>query len=100
MIFERFLILSSVEEPSEVIEEVLKYTTDDIYRIISDCSDKLGDISLQLEKLQKTGTELLQLLQSSFLDSLAALLLILVCYETMKIVRGWIKGVILHGRNR
>ena len=100
MIFDRFFILSSVEEPAEVIEEVLKYTTDDIYRVISDCSDKLGDISLQLEKLQETETELLHLLQSSFLDSLAALLLILVCYETMKIVRGWMKGVILHGRNR
>ena len=90
-------ILTSIEEPAEVleevVEEVLQYNTDDIYRVLSECSE-------QLDSLQQLGTELLHLLQSSFLDSLAALLLILVCYETMKIVRGWMKGVILHGRNR
>lgn len=90
-------ILTSTEEPAEVleevVEEVLQYNTDDIYRVLSECSE-------QLDNLQQTGTELLQLLQSSFLDSLAALLFILVCYETMKIVRGWLKGVILNGRNR
>lgn len=93
-------LLSSTEEPAEVIEEVFEHNIDDIYRVLSECSDKLSSISIKLGELQETETELLQLLQSSFLDSLAALLLILVCYETMKLVRGWTKGVILHGRNR
>lgn len=96
----KMFFLSSTEEPVEVVEEILQYNIDDIYRVLSECSDKFSSISTKLGELQETGTELLQLLQSSFLDSLAALLLILVCYETMKIVRGWIKGVILHGRNR
>lgn len=87
-------------EGTEIVEEILEYTTDDIYKVLSECSDKLSTISEQLGELQGIGTDLLQLLQSSFLDSLAALLLILVCYETMKMVRGWTKGVILHGRNR
>lgn len=93
-------MLSSTEEPVEVIEEVLEYTTDDIYWVLSECSSQLNTISEQLGELQETGNELMKLLQSSFIDSLAALLLILVCFEMMKIVRGWSKGVIFHGRNR
>lgn len=92
--------LSSTEEPAEVVEEILEHNIDDIYRVLSNCSDKLSTISVQLGELQETGAELLQLLQSSFLDSLAALLFILVCYETMKLVRGWTKGVISHRNNR
>lgn len=94
------ILLSATEEQTEIIEEVLQYTTDDLYRVLSDCSSELNNISNQLEALQELGSELLQLLRSSFIDSLAALLLILVCYETMKLVRGWTKGVLLNGRNR
>ena len=97
------LILSSAEDDPEVIEEVVKdvlqYNLDDIYRVLSDCSDKLEEISGKLDVLQETGTDLLQLLQSSFLDSIAALLLILVGFEIMRLVRGWKKGERINGRN-
>lgn len=97
------LILTSAEEGMEVldtvVEEVLQYNLDDVYRVLSDCSDKLGDISDKLDALQEIGTELLQLLQSSFLDSIAALLLILVGFEIMRLVRGWTKGERFIGRN-
>jgi len=96
----KLFLLTSAEEHTETIEEVLQYSTDDIYRVLADCSEKLSAISNKLDGLQQTGTELLQLLKDSFIDSLVALLLILVCFEIMKIVRGWMKGVILNGRNR
>lgn len=94
------VFLSASEGVADTAEEVLQYNVDDVYRVLSECSDKLGVISDQLTQLQETSFEMLQLLQNSFIDSLAALLLILVCYETMKIVRGWTKGVINHRRNR
>lgn len=94
------ILLSAMEEPTEYIEEVLQYNTDDLYRVLSECSNELNNISNQLGELQELGSELLQLLQSSFIDSLAAFLLILVCFETMKLVRGWTKGVLFNGRNR
>ena len=97
------LIMFSGEEELEVIEEVAEeiseYNLDDIYRVLSACSDELGDISGQLDALQETGEKLLQLLQSSFLDSIAALLLILVGFEIMRLVRGWTKGERFIGRN-
>ena len=86
-------------ESVEVIEEVFEHNIDDIYYLLSGCLDKLGEISGKLDTLQETGTELLQLLQSSFLDSIAALLLILVGFEIMRLVRGWTKGERFIGRN-
>ena len=103
MNFARMLI-SAVEEPVEVIEdvveEIIEYDINDCYKILEKISNKLTVISDQLDDLQETGTGILQLLQDSFLESLVAFLFILVCYETMKMVRGWTKGVIFHGRNR
>lgn len=98
-----FISLTSTEGTTEVIEEVveevLQYNTDDIYRVLSDCSNKLSAISNQLDMLQDTGNGILQLLQDSFIESLVALLFMLVCFEIMKLVRAWMKGVILNGRN-
>ena len=93
------IIFTSAEEPAEVLEEVLQYSTDDIYRVLSDCSDTLEDISDKLDVLQEIGTGLLQILQESFIDSLVALVLMLVCFEIWKLVRGWMKGVRIGGRN-
>lgn len=96
------LIMFSGEEPEvieEVVEEISEYNLDDIYHVLSDCSDKLGEISGKLDALQETGEKLLQLLQNSFLDSIAALLLILVGFEIMRLVRGWTKGERFIGRN-
>lgn len=93
------LILTSTENGTEVMEDVQQYKLDDIYHVLSECSDKLGEISSKLDALQETGTELLQLLQNSFLDSIAALLLILVGFEIMRLVRGWTKGERFIGRN-
>lgn len=93
------LVLTSIEDGTEVMEEVLQYNLDDIYHVLSECSDKLGILSDKLDVLQETGTELLQLLQNSFLDSIAALLLILVGFEIMRLVRGWTKGERFIGRN-
>lgn len=86
------LLFTSEEEPLELVEEVLEYDINDIYMILVEISEKL-------DKLQETGTGILQLLQSSFLDSLAALLLILVGFEIMRLVRGWTKGERFIGRN-
>jgi len=92
--------VTSAEESAEVLEEVLQYSTDDIYRVLSDCSDTLEDISDKLDVLQEIGSGILQLLQESFIDSLVALVLMLVCFEIWKLVRGWKKGVLLGGRYR
>lgn len=93
--------LTAAEESSEVIEEVveevLQYNIDDIYRVLSDCSDKLSTISNQLDELQETGENILQYLQSSDLDSVCALLLLLVLFKLLTIVKSWVKGV-RHGR--
>lgn len=94
------MTLSSVEPTEEIIEDVLQYTTDDIYKMLSECSNKLSSIIVKMDELNETCSELMQLLENSFIDSVAALLFILVCFETMKLVRGWTKGVIFHGRNR
>ena len=96
------LIMFSEEVPEvieEIVEELPEHNLDDIYRVLSACSDKLGDISAKLDTLQEIGEKLLQLLQSSFLDSIAALLLILVGFEIMRLVRGWTKGERFIGRN-
>lgn len=86
------MLFISAEEPLEVIEEVLEYDINDIYLILEEISEKM-------DMLQETGTGILQLLQSSFLDSVAALLLILVGFEIMRLVRGWTKGERFIGRN-
>lgn len=83
----------SAEAVEEVIEEVLQYNIDDVYRVLSECSDKLSTISNQLGELQETGTELLQLLRSSELDSICALLLLLVFFKLLMVVKSWLKGV-------
>ena len=93
------IILTSVEETTEVIEEVLEHDLDDIYRVLDSISDKLSDISLQLDSLQEIGTGILDVLQSSYLSSVAALLLMLVGFEIMRLVRGWTKGEKFFGRN-
>ena len=84
--------LTSTEEPLEVIEEVIEYDINDVYLILAEISEKL-------DVLQETGTGILQLLQNSFLDSVAALLLLLVGFEIMRLVRGWTKGERFIGRN-
>lgn len=93
------IILTSAEETTEVIEEVLEHNLDDIYRVLDGISDKLGDISQQLDNLQEIGTGILDVLQNSRLSSIAALLLILVGFEIMRLVRGWTKGDKFIGRN-
>lgn len=93
------LILTSAEETTEVIEEVLEHNLDDIYRVLDGISDKLSDISQQLDNFQEIGTGILDVLQSSRLNSIAALLLILVGFEIMRLVRGWTKGDKFIGRN-
>lgn len=92
-------VLENVEETLEAVEPVTVHNLDDIYYVLSECSDKLGEISGRLDDLQEIGSQLLQLLQSSFLSSIAALLLILVGFEIMRLVRGWTKGDRYLGRN-
>lgn len=86
-----------VEESTEIMEEVLQYNIDDVYQVLSKCLDKLSAISVQLEKLQKTGENMLKFFQSSDLDFVCALLLLLVLFKLHKIVKSWLKGV-RHGR--
>jgi len=86
------LLFTSAEKPLELVEEVLECDINDIYPVLVEICEKL-------DKLQETGTGILQLLQSSFLDSVAALLLILVGFEIMRVVRGWTKGERFIGRN-
>lgn len=86
------VFISAIEEPLEVIEEIVEYDINDIYLVLSEISEKL-------DLLQETGSGILQLLQNSFLDSVAALLLILVGFEMMRLVRGWTKGEKFIGRN-
>lgn len=97
------LVLTSTEETTEVVEEVLEevlqYTTDDIYQVLLEISDKLGMMNDKIDGLQETGNGILQLLQNSFLDSVVAFLFILVCFEIMRLVRGWTKGEKFIGRN-
>lgn len=93
------LVLISGEETLEIVEPVTVHNLDDIYYVLSDCSDKLGEISGKLDDLLEIGSQLLELLQSSFLSSIAALLLILVGFEIMRLVRGWTKGDRYLGRN-
>lgn len=93
------LVLTSAEETTEIVEEVFQYTTDDIYQVLLEISDKLGLMNDKLDGLQETGTGILQLLQNSFLDSVVAFLFILVCFEIMRLVRGWTKGEKFIGRN-
>ena len=93
------LVLTSAEETTEVVEEVLQYTTDDIYQVLLEISDKLGMMNDKIDGLQETGNGILQLLQNSFLDSVVAFLFILVCFEIMRLVRGWTKGEKFIGRN-
>lgn len=96
MFFNNVVFLTSTEEPVEV----LQYTTDDLYRVLSDCANSLEDISGKLDALKSIGNNIFQLLQDSFIDSLVALVFMLVCFEIIRLVRGWMKGVILNGRNR
>lgn len=102
MVYDR-LILTSVKETMEVVEEVVEevfqYNTDDIYQVLLEISDKLGLINDKLDGLQETGSGILLLLQSSFLDAAVAFLFILVCFEIMRLVRGWTKGEKFIGRN-
>lgn len=83
----------SVEVAEEAIEDLLQYNLDDVYRVLSECSDKLSTISSQLTELQETEENILQYLQSSDLDSVCALLLLLVFFVLYKIVKSWSKGV-------
>lgn len=91
--------LTSIEETTEIAEDVYEYSIDDVYRILSSISDKLDNVSGQLTSLQEIGSDMLQLLQGSYLDSVAALLLILVGFEIMRLVRGWTKGDRYIGRS-
>ena len=92
-------VLSSAEEITEVVEEVIEYDITDVYLLLEEISDKLGLMNDKLDGLQETGTGILQLLQNSFLDSVVAFLFILVCFEIMRLVRGWTKGEKFIGRN-
>ena len=93
------LVLTSEEEITEVVEEVIEYDITDVYLLLEEISDKLGLMNDKLDGLQETGSGILQLLQSSFLDSVVAFLFILVCFEIMRLVRGWTKGEKFIGRN-
>ena len=77
------IVVTTVNTVEEVIEETSIYTTDDIYMELSEVSDKLD--------------ALLQYLQSSEINAISSLLLILIGFETMRLVRGWLKGGIHNG---
>lgn len=96
-----FGFLTSVEETTEVVEEivedVLQYSSDDIYQVLLEISDKLGAMNDKLDVLQETGTGILQLLQNSFLDSIVAFLLILVVFEFMRLIKSWTSSFRMRG---
>lgn len=93
------MFLTSTEGTEEVIEEVLQYNLDDVYVLLQEISGELSNINSNLNSLELLGEKMLQLLQESFLDSIAALLLILVGFEILRLVRGWVKGERYNGRN-
>lgn len=98
------LFLSAVQESGEIVEEIVEtvaeHNVDDIYELLSGISGQLSSISGHLSDISKTGKSILQLLNDSYLDSIAALLLILVGFEIMRIVRGWVKGEQKIGNSR
>ncbi len=57
----------------------------------------LSEISQTLNSIENIGQELLDILKTGAVDSIAALLLILVGFETMRLIRAWMKGG--HNRN-
>ena len=77
------VMLTTVETIDEVVEGTLVYDIEDVYMA-------LQEISSQLDSL-------LQYLETSELNSVAALLLILIGFEIMRLVRGWLKGGIHNG---
>ena len=93
------MFITSAEGTEEIIEEVLQYNTDDIYNMLQTLSGQLSELNNNLDSLELIGTQILQFLQESYLDSIAALLLILVGFECMRLVRGWMKGRKHYGHN-
>ncbi len=77
------VMLTTVETMEEIIETTSIYTIDDIYMALLEVSDKLD--------------ALLQFLESSEINAISSLLLILIGFETMRLVRGWLKGGIHNG---
>lgn len=75
-----------------ITTETSVYTVDDVYGALLEVSDKLDTLNIQMDSLDMLGEELLQFLQSSDLSSVPALLLILVGFEIIRLVRGWVKG--------
>ena len=57
----------------------------------------LFKISQTLNSIKDMGQELLNILRTGAVDSISALLLILVGFEIMRLVRAWMKGG--HNRN-
>ena len=57
----------------------------------------LFEISQTLNSIKDMGQELLNILRTGAVDSISALLLILVGFEIMRLVRAWMKGG--HNRN-
>lgn len=52
----------------------------------------LSEISQTLNSVENIGQELLDVLRTGAVDSIAALLLVLVGFELLRLVRGWVKG--------
>ena len=57
----------------------------------------LSEISQTLNAIEDIGQKLLDFLQTGAVDSISALLLVLVSFEIMRLVRAWMKGG--HNRN-
>ena len=57
----------------------------------------LSEISQTLNSIENIGQDLLDFLKTGAVDTISALLLILVGFEIMRLVRAWIKGG--HNRN-
>ena len=57
----------------------------------------LSEISQTLNSIEDIEQELLDFLQTGAVDTISALLLILVGFEIMRLVRAWMKGG--HNRN-
>ena len=57
----------------------------------------LFEISQTLNSIKDIGQELLDILKIGAIDSISALLLVLVGFEIMRLIRAWMKGG--HNRN-
>ncbi len=77
-------------DSGEIIETITSCNLDNVEQYLS-------EISQTLILIKDIGQELLDFLRTGAVDSIAALLLLLVGFETMRLIRAWMKGG--HNRN-